>query len=293
MKRRDFLATTGAAAFAASIFPLRAANAADARPKKILYYSRSAGFEHSAVKRPAEGELSHSEKKLVEICKPLGIEVVCTKDGTVFDGDLSQYGAFAFYATGHLVGLNSKDGGKPISEAGLEKMFQAIKDGMGVIGFHAATDCSAGPGDPAKDPYVQMIGGKFCGHGAQQEATLKVVDPKFPGMDKVGDSLTRHEEWYAMNCFPDDLHVILVQETEGMKGDQYARPPFPSTWAHSYGKGRVFYTSLGHREDNIWDDAVCQAVMLGGVQWALGLADADIPKNIDKVTPEANKTKNG
>jgi len=57
---------------------------------------------------------------------------------------------------------------------------------------------------------------------------------------------------------------------------------FPVSWCKSYGAGRVFYTSLGHREDVIDPDfpdridlvtvgETYQAHVLGGIQWALGL----------------------
>jgi len=119
---------------------------------------------------------------------------------------------------------------------------------------------------------------------------MKIVSPKFPGMDGLGESFKLHEEWYAMKEFPRDLHVILVQETAGMKGGCYQRPPFPSTWARMQGKGRVFYTALGHRED-IWTNPLVQQIILGGLAWALGNADADVAPNVEKVTPEAWKLK--
>ena len=91
-----------------------------------------------------------------------------------------------------------------------------------------------------------------------------------------------------MKNFAKDLHVILVQETEYMKGDCYRRPNYPCTWARLHGKGRVFYTSLGHRED-VWTNPFFQAIVLGGFDWALGNASADVKPNIDKVTPQANQ----
>jgi len=61
--------------------------------------------------------------------------------------------------------------------------------------------------------------------------------------------------------------VILVQETHGMKGQLYRRPPFPATWARMQGKGRVFYTSMGH--DEIWTKPTFRQVLMGGMAWAL------------------------
>ena len=82
-----------------------------------------------------------------------------------------------------------------------------------------------------------------------------MADPKFPGVRTL-KSFDMQEEWYALKNFAPDLHVILAQETEGMKTDKgnaiYDRPSFPATWARLHGKGRVFYTSMGHRED-VWD----------------------------------------
>ena len=67
--------------------------------------------------------------------------------------------------------------------------------------------------------------------------------------------------------------MILVQVTEGMKGHMYERPNFPITWARPYGKGRVFYTSMGHRED-VWENPMYQGLLLGALGWATGRVDA-------------------
>jgi type 1 glutamine amidotransferase len=56
-------------------------------------------------------------------------------------------------------------------------------------------------------------------------------------------------------------------------------------------KGRVFYTSLGHRED-VWSGAIFEQIVLGGLAWALGRVQADITPNIDQVAPLANQFPN-
>jgi len=99
------------------------------------------------------------------------------------------------------------------------------------------------------------------------------------------------EEWYAMKNFANDLHVILVQETEGMVDACYQRPPFPATWARMQGKGRVFYTSMGHRED-VWTSPIFRQVVLGGLSWILRRVDADVTLNVAQVTPKANQLTN-
>src|SRR5262249_18497065 len=100
----------------------------------------------------------------------------------------------------------------------------------------------------------------------------------------AGASFELHEEWYSLKDFAKNLHVILVQETAGMTGRHYQRPPFPATWARMHGKGRVFYTSLGHRED-VWTNPLFQAILFGGIPWPVGNAKADLTPNLETAAP--------
>jgi type 1 glutamine amidotransferase len=140
-----------------------------------------------------------------------------------------------------------------------------------------------------------MIGGEFVSHGKQQEVEIDIVDPKFPGVatgfGKSGRSFRITDEWYALKNMPDDLHVILVQVTKGMEGREYQRPNYPMTWARNHGKGRVFYTSMGHRED-VWMNPRYQGLLLGALSWATGRVDADIKPNIKEATPQSDKLHN-
>ena len=72
-----------------------------------------------------------------------------------------------------------------------------------------------------------------------------------------------------------------------MEGAPYARPSYPSTWAHMYEKGRVFYTNMGHRDD-VWNSALFQSVLVGGLNWAVGRVEADVTPNLDQAAPKAN-----
>ena len=293
IKRRDMLRTAGAMAVAASVFPLEWVKAGDKKNQKVLYFTRSAGFEHEAVKIK-NGRPSISDRILTELGKRHGFDVFCTKDGRVFDGDLDQYDAIAFYTSGDLTKPN-KAKTPPMTPEGKEKLLATIAAGKGFVGFHAATDSfhSDGPRDQNQtevDPYIAMIGGEFIVHGAQQEATIRAVSRRFPGVKKFGRIQKLKEEWYTLKNFAKDLHVILIEDNEGMKGDCYQRPPFPMTWARMHEKGRVFYTSFGHRDD-IWTNPDVQGIIAGGLAWAMGNVKVRVRPNIDKVTPKANQLK--
>jgi uncharacterized protein len=284
MLRRNILRLAPGAILAAAM-PARSAG----KPR-ILYFTRSAGFEHSVVKRSGAA-LSHSEKIMMEMGGKDGFEVECTKDGRVFDGNLDQYAAFAFYTTGDLT-QPANDGSPPMTAQGKRRLLDAVAQGKGFVGFHAATDTFHSPGNQAEvDPYIAMIGGEFVTHGAQQEASLHAVSGFFyKNIGVPAEGLSFTDEWYTGKNFARDLHVILAQETRFMKGDAYRRPDFPQTWARLHGKGRVFYTSLGHRED-VWTNPFFQAIAQAGIGWALGRFDFDIKPNIDVVTPGANTLK--
>jgi type 1 glutamine amidotransferase len=135
-------------------------------------------------------------------------------------------------------------------------------------------------------------------------------------MEAVTEDFGPLEEWYSLKDFAPDLHVLLVQDTSmmdksGNNRHGYDRPPYPSTWVHEYGpvctlsafsghgaallqrhgrtgrRGRVFYTSMGHRDD-IWTNPVFQKVLLGGINWAVGNVNADVTPNIQKAAPGAS-----
>jgi type 1 glutamine amidotransferase len=290
MYRRELLKLASGAVLGWSSSLARAES--DGRLRKLLYFTRSAGFEHSVVRRQ-NGQLAHSEKCLTEMGRRGAFEVECSKDGRIFDAGLERFDLIAFYTSGDPTGP-SKDGGPPMTAAGKRKLLDAIAQGKPFVGFHAATDSfhSEGPRNQNQtevDPYIAMIGGEFIKHGAQQEASL-VIASRFPGAASMamGEGITFHEEWYSLKNFAKDLHVILAQETCMMKGAEYERPDYPSTWVRMHGRGRVFYTSLGHRED-VWTNPFFEAIALGGISWALGKVDFDIQPNIDKVTPQANQ----
>ncbi len=134
------------------------------------------------------------------------------------------------------------------------------------------------------DPYIKMLGGEFIIHGTQQSGKMRVADPKFPAFKDAGDGFEMKEEWYSLKDFAKNLHVLLVQDTDGMTGEPYQRPPYPATWMRMHGKGRVFYTSMGHRDD-VWASAIFRDTLFDGIAWAVRNVDADVTPNIEKVAP--------
>ena len=271
--------------------------ASPSAPKKILFFTKSSGFEHSVISWK-KGQPSHAESVLLDLGKKQGWEFTFSKDGSKFSRDyLAQFDAVFFYTTGNLLEPGT-DGNPGMTAEGKEALFDFVKEGKGFIGTHSASDTfhtnnesKKGPdrfrnfGDKA-DPYVKFLGAEFIKHGAQQVAMNRVIDPKFPGFETVGKEYGFQEEWYSLKDFRPDIHVLSVIDAPAMKGTEYQRPPFPSTWARKEGDGRVFYTAMGHRED-VWTNPTFQSILIGGVRWALGEVEADVTPNLEAAAPGA------
>lgn len=155
-----------------------------------------------------------------------------------------------------------------------------LKNGGAFIGVHAASDTfHHWPG------FIEMLGGEFDHHGAQVGVECLNQDPQNPACEHLGKTWTiKQEEIYEFkNYDPDKVHDLLILD----KAPQPPHAPghYPVSWCKHYGKGRIFYTSLGHRED-VWTadpelakdrknpedvSAKYQAHVLGGIEWALGI----------------------
>jgi len=286
INRRELLIAAGAAALGVNALG-RGRALAQGEGKKVLFFTKSSGFQHSVITRK-DGQPAHAEKILTALGREHGFEVTCSKDGTLFEPDaIGKWDAFAFETTGDLTTPGPHGDGKPMSQAGKQAFLDAVAGGKGFVGMHCADDTFHSKGD-AVDPYIKMIGGEFIRHGDQQKVKIEVADAKFPGAKAFGPSFELLEEWYAHKNLADDLHVIMAQTTEAMdkaKGNKvYDRPKYPSTWARMHGKGRVFYTSMGHRED-VWADERYQGLLVGALMWATGRAEASIEPNVGTVTP--------
>ncbi len=283
--------------FSVLILSLATCFTASAASKKILFFTKSSGFEHSVISWKS-GQPAYAEKELLKLGEKNGWEFVFSKDGSKFGKDyLGQFDAVFFYTTGDLCSPGT-DKQPPMSSGGKQALFDYVRGGKGFIGTHAASDTFHTANESQKgsdrylnhgekaDPYVRFLGGEFIKHGAQQVAKNKATDAKFPGFEKVPGEFAFQEEWYSLKDFTPDIHVLTVIDAPAMKGVEYQRPPYPTTWARKEGRGRVWFTAMGHRED-VWTNPIFQDILVGGIKWALGEASAEAAPNLKMTAPEA------
>src|SRR6516164_5076511 len=149
-------------------------------------------------------------------------------------------------------------------------------DGKGFIGVHSATITFT-----AWSEYGEMIGGYFDEHPwGTFDAPILVEDPNFPGMQQFAKSVILKDEIYQIKDFSRDRVRVLMRLDASKLDLNNSRVhrkdlDFAVTWAKMYGKGRVFYSALGHVEQN-WDDPRIQKMYVEAIKWAMGLANADV-----------------
>lgn len=157
-----------------------------------------------------------------------------------------------------------------------------IKGGKAFIATHSGSDTFH-----KFRPYIDMLGGEFETHKAQVEIEPIVHNATHPAGKPFPAGFKVFDEIYLIKSFD----KATVQPILGLDAHPNEKTPgyFPVSWCKDFGKGKVFYTSLGHRED-VWDPEwkvgtadrknapeiaqIYQAHLLGGIKWALGLTDA-------------------
>jgi uncharacterized protein len=148
-------------------------------------------------------------------------------------------------------------------------------DGKGFVGVHSATITFTNWPE-----YGEMIGGYFDEHPwGTFDAPILVEDPSFPGMQQWPRAFVLRDEIYQIkNYSRDKVRVLMRLDPTKLdlknKNVHRSDADFAVAWAKTYGKGRVFYSSLGHVPEN-WDDPRLQKMYSDAIQWALGLNNAD------------------
>jgi len=143
-------------------------------------------------------------------------------------------------------------------------------DGKGFIGIHsAAITFTSWP------EYGKMLGGYFDGHPwGEFQAPLVVEDPNFPGMKSLSRNFTLHDEIYQIKDFSrTNVRVLLRLDADKVdlsrQGVRRQDKDFAVIWARQYGKGRVLYNGLGHREE-VWGRPDIQRMWVDQVRWSMG-----------------------
>lgn len=261
--------------------------------KKLLFLTHAGLYKHTS--------LGPAEKAVTEWGKTGGFDVI-TLQGYKQDAEkidlsmltpeyLAQYDGLMLMTNGNL----------PLTDAQKRSLVEYVRNGKALIGAHCATLTLYNYPE-----FGEILGGYYLRSLVPMNlitqgkvALLNVEDQNHPATRMLGSTWPLTEEFYEfgrtvwdasrptenvsgvgrlpilMPFTRDRVHVLLSLDTTRMdlsnlpnvqKGGDY-----PQSWTVNAGRGRTFYTTLGHRDD-IWSvDAVFRAHVTGGIRWALGL----------------------
>ena len=159
----------------------------------------------------------------------------------------------------------------PIDDRQKADLLSFVKDdGKGFVAAHTATTALL-----EWPEFGELLGGRYDDH-PWNTATGTIVneDPSFPATKHFPPTFTFTDEFYQTKDFSrDKARVLLRLDTSKMPANpELRRTDFPLVWAKTYGKGRVFYSALGHAA-SVWDNRDIQQMYFEAIRWALGLID--------------------
>jgi type 1 glutamine amidotransferase len=166
-----------------------------------------------------------------------------------------------------------------IEKEPLQGLLEAVKGGIGIAGWHG------GLGDAYRQEteYQFMVGGQWVAHpGNVIDYTVEITDSEDPITAGLADFAV-HTEQYYMHVDPNNT-VLATTTFSGEDAPWIAGATMPVVWKKVYGKGRVFYTSLGHTAD-VFDTPEALAIMHRGILWASESRHALTPDLVSPVYP--------
>jgi len=243
------------------------AQSAPGKRKQLLAIGEQKGYRHEAVSHAlATIERMGRDSGLWDTTIRTDTEALTKKKLEYNAKNLNDFDAVLFFTGGEL----EMD---PQQKSDFLSFIH--DDGKGFVGVHSATITFT-----EWPEYGEMIGGYFDEHPwGTFEAPILVEDPTFPGMQQWPRSFVLRDEVYQLKDYSRDKVRVLMRLDPtrlDLKNKNVHRRDgdFAVTWAKAYGKGRVFYSTLGHVTEN-WDDPNFQKMYMEAIKWALGLVSAD------------------
>ncbi|MDR2981533.1 MAG: ThuA domain-containing protein [Puniceicoccales bacterium] len=219
-------------------------------PFKVLIYSRTTAGRHDVI--PA------GIAALEKMAPSGNFTVEKTENPEAFtDANLQKFAVIVFMNTT----------GDILDETGKAVFQKFVESGGGFVGVHAATDT-----EHNWPWYGRTIGAYFINHPRIQPAYIDVVDGGHPATAHLPKRWKMVDEWYNFKNVQEDNHVLLNLDETSYEGGKNGKS-HPAAWTRTAGKGRVFYTALGHRKE-VFSDPDFIIHLRNGILWAAGIKSA-------------------
>jgi type 1 glutamine amidotransferase len=281
-----------------------------ARPKKrLLVITESRGFVHDCVNRRGK-DLCLVEKTLIEIGKKSGaFEAVCSQESrkVITAENLKKFDAVFFYTTGKLplsdtqkadlIAFVRSGKGFSGSHSATDTFYEWPEYGKLIGGYfdqHPWHEKVRVIVEDTRHPATRHLGSSFTIADEIYQFRKPYDRKKLHVLLKLDlESTHRTMRFNGKDLTAKDVFSLRVKggkvqaklngkEATVKEVDIHLGPnqgkrkdrDHALAWTQQYGKGRVFYTALGHR-DEVWKDERFQKHVLGGLRYVLRLEDAD------------------
>ncbi|MBV9309173.1 MAG: ThuA domain-containing protein [Acidobacteriaceae bacterium] len=238
------------------------------RQARVLVIAQTKGFEHDSVPdaMAAIYKMGH-ESRLWDTTLRSDTELITKKDPKTRNMKTLDYFDVLVFA--------STTGELDLTDDQKRDMLSFIKDdGKGFVGIHAALDTNY-----QWLEYGEMIGGWFDQHPWMTfNAPIVLEDPNFPAVRHFPKAFVKRDEIYqAKSWSRDKVNVLLSLDPNQLDYNNNPRVhrtdrDFAVAWSKMYGKGRVFYSTLGHTKES-WDDPDIQKMYFEAIKWTLGMTE--------------------
>ena len=275
MKRRSavWLSVWAVVALTLSGITQESPDAAQAPPrppsskKRVLVIGATAGWQHESVTDAMVTVYQVGrDSGLWEATLRTDYQLITKKPVPMNGKNLTTFDAIVFA---------SSTGEMTLDEEQKASLLSFVRDdGKGMVGIHAALDANY------KWPeYGEMLGGWFDEHPWDTfDAPIVVEDAEFPATRHFPRAFTRRDEIYQAKAWSRDQVNVLMRLDEaklaydGNKRVKRSDRDFAVAWSKMYGKGRVFYSTLGHTNE-AWADPDVRKMYFEAIKWALGLTE--------------------
>jgi len=235
--------------------------------RHVLVVGESRGYEHDSI--------SAAMNAIYEMGKHTGLwdtmirtdtELITKKDLGRNSKNLNYFDVLVFASTTGELEMDASQ---------KQDMMSFIKDdGKGFVGIHAALDTNYNWPE-----YGEMIGGWFDQHPWMTfNAPIINEDPDFPAVRHFPKAFLKYDEIYQPKEWSrDKVNVLLSLDASKLDYNNNPRihrtdHDFAVAWDKMYGKGRVFYSTLGHTEES-WKDPDIYKMYFEAVKWSLGMTE--------------------
>lgn len=144
-------------------------------------------------------------------------------------------------------------------------LVRAVRAGTGFAGWHGGLVATFGD----SREYLRMVGGLFLFHPEEfieYDVTIEPARADHPIVAGIGDFTVRTEQyWMLTDELNDTLASTVVAPSDGGHGGGPVR--MPVVWTRRWGAGRIFFSAIGHRLDDLRQPAV-RTLTARGLIWA-------------------------